>query len=154
MTDALDLVGSILLALGGGSAIVFALSKHLANLWAQRTIENERASHAREQELLIRRRNVYAKLAQTLRIFLKSSDPAVSETKQAFLAAYDEAALWASEEVVEAVAALLDLNVRHCTDPTSIDQETYQAAFVRCITEMRRDSGFPRTAYQHRPVAF
>lgn len=154
MIQALELVGAILVALGGGTAIVYALSKHLADLWAQRTIEREKAELGRQQELLIRRRNVYAKLAQSLRIFLASSIQPTEPDKRAFLAAYDEAALWASEEVVAAVAFLLDINVQHSKDPTSVSQEQYKAAFIHCMTAMRKDSGFPNTEYHHRAVAF
>lgn len=154
MNSALELVGAILLSLGGGTAIVYALSKHLASLWAQRTIEREKAELGRQQELLIRRRNVYAQLAQSLRVFLSSAIAPTEQDKRAFLAAYDEAALWASEEVVTAVAVLLDLNVQHTKDARLVSQEAYKAAFVHCITAMRRDSGFPSTEYQHRAVAF
>ena len=154
MSLALEFVGAILLALGGGTAIVYALSKHLADMWAHRTIEREKAELGRQQELLVRRRNVYAKLAQSLRIFLSSNIQTTEQDKRAFLAAYDEAALWASEEVVAAVAVLLDLNVQHSQNPASVSQAAYRAAFVHCITAMRKDSGFPQTEYQHRAVAF
>lgn len=154
MTAALEFVGALLLALGGGTAIVYALSKHLAEMWAQRAIEREKAELAREQELLVRRRNVYAKLAQTLRVFLASSIKPTPEDMRAFLAAYDEAALWASEDVVAAVAVLLDINVESTRNPGSVSQDAYKAAFIHCVTAMRRDSGFPKTEYQHRAVAF
>ena len=154
MTAALEFVGAILLALGGGTAIVYALSKHLASLWAQRIIERDKDELSRQQELLIRRRNVYAKLAQSLRVFLASAIQPTEQDKRAFLAAYDEAALWASEEVVAAVAVLLDINVQRSLNTKPVSQEAYKAAFIHCITAMRQDSGFPGTEYQHRAVAF
>lgn len=158
MTEMLELVGSILLALGGGSIIIFGLSKHLATLWAQRALELERATHAREHELLVRRRNVYTKLALSLRVFLvtpgASSEEEQLAARAAFLAAYDEAAVWASEEVIEAVSALMDMNVQHTTAPTTVPMEDYRAAYERCLVSMRRDSGFPKSKYRHRIVVF
>lgn len=152
--EILSLVGSVLLALGGGSAIVFALSKYLGGIWASRILEQERAGIAREQEFLVRRRNIYAKLAQTLRVFLSSTDPATPEERKAFLAAYDEAALWATEEVVAAVAVLLDMNAANAHVPGSVGMDAQKAAYAHCITAMRRDAGFPKTEYLHRVVSF
>ena len=154
MKEAFEFAGAVLFAFGGGSAVVFALSKHLAAIWAQRTIEREKANIIREQELLVRKRNIYAKLSQTLRVFLASDTPATTEQKNAFLAAYDEAALWASEEVVEALGKFLDLNMQSMNSKESVSQETYKKAFLACVNEMRRDSGFPKTSYQHRMVVF
>lgn len=154
MSEAFELAGAILVALGGGAAIVFALSKYLADLWAQRAIEREKAALGREHELLVRRRNVYAKLALGLRVFLSSSIRHTEDDKRAFLAAYDEAALWASEDVVAALAVFIDLSVQHTGNPASVSQDAYKAAFAHCVTAMRKDSGFPDSEYRHRAVAF
>lgn len=121
----------------------------------QRALEQAKSVLTREQEMLIRRRAIYAQLARTLRVFLNSPDrdaTALTVMKTEFLAAYDEAALWASEEVVEAVSALLDFNSEHLHRPA--DQQEYQRRYVQCITAMRQDSGFPLTAYRHRPMVF
>jgi hypothetical protein len=151
----LSIVGSVLLALGGGVAVVWALSKYLGGIWASRILEQERASIAREHELLVRRRDVYAKLAQSLRVFLlRSGDPMAPEDCRAFLAAYDEAALWASEPVVDAVRVFLDLNAKNTASPGTVNEEDHEAAYADCISAMRRDSGFPRTTYRHQVVGF
>jgi len=95
----LSITGSVLLALGGGAAIVFALSKWLGGVWANRILENERAASAREHELLVRRRNVYAKLAVSLRVFLRRHEHNAPDNREQFLEAYDEASLWAPDSV-------------------------------------------------------
>ena len=153
MNDLLSIVGAISLSLGGGAAIVFALSKWLGGVWVGRILEHERAVAAKEQELLIRRRNVYAKLALSMRVFLNSGAPSPNDKKTDFLQAYDEAALWASEEVITEIANFLDLLTKHASNG-AVDQQTLKAAFVNCITAMRRDCGFPTSQYQHRVVSF
>ena len=152
--DLLSIVGAVLLSLGGGAVIVFALAKWLGGVWAGRILENERAALSREHELLVRRRNVYTKLSLTMRVFLDSEVKATPEQKDAFLAAYDEAALWASEEVVAELGTFLDMQVENKAKPTGISQQAMRAALVHCITVMRRDCGFPETAYTHRVVTF
>lgn len=152
-TELLSISGSILLSLGGGAAIVFALAKWLGGVWAGRILEHEKATSAREHELLVRRRNVYTKLALSMRVFLGSGAPSTEAKKTAFLEAYDEAALWASEEVIAEIGKFLDMQAEHASG-RSVDQAAMRAAFVHCIAVMRRDCGFPSSQYEHRVVAF
>jgi hypothetical protein len=144
-SELMEVVGAIALSLGGGAAIVFALSKWLGNIWAGRILENEKASLAREHELLIRRRDVYSSLAVAMRIFIDTETKANAEQKSEFLKAYDLAALWANEDVVEQMAKFLDSVIK--SKPSEED-------FVGCISEMRKDCGFPKTKYKHRIVDF
>jgi hypothetical protein len=150
----LSIAGAVLISIGGGAAVVFALSKYLGGVWASRILENERATLTREHELLVRRRNIYSKLAQTLRVFLKTSDPITREQRQDFLATYDEAALWAAEEVICSVGMFLDMNAKNTSAEGSVSSEALRAAYAHCITAMRKDSGFPKTEYVHRVVSF
>ncbi len=152
--DLLSISGAILFSLGGGAAIVFALSKWLGDLWAGKILENEKSALAREQELLVRRRNVYSKLAQSMRIFVSADSPASSVQQEAFLSAYDEAALWASEAVVSEMSIFMDMLIQLNAQPSTISQPGLKAEYVHCITVMRRDCGFPNSGYQHRVVAF
>ena len=153
-TDLAELVGAILLSLGGGAVIVFVLARWLGGVWAGRILENERSVLAREHELLVRRRDVYKKLALSMRVFLKSGSPSTQEQKESFLAAYDEAALWAAEEVALELGKFMDLHIQFTADKKFISLVDHQAAFVRCITAMRRDCGFGNTTYSHRIITF
>lgn len=152
--DLLSIVGAMLLSFGGGAVIVFALSKWLGGVWAGRILENERATLAREHELLVRRRNVYTKLALSMRVFLGSNVKASPEQQNAFLAAYDEAALWASEAVVAELGTFLEMQVQFKADASAVPQTAMLAGFVHCMTVMRRDCGFPKSTYEHRVVTF
>lgn len=150
----LELIGAILFSLVGGAVIVFALSKWIGGIWAGRILENEKAKLTREHELLVRRRNVYTKLALTMRVFLNSNTPSTQEQKDEFIAAYDEAALWAAEEVAEELGEFMDMQVSYVKQPDSITQEKLQEGFVKCISSMRKDCGFPESEYSHRIVSF
>ncbi|MBC3833278.1 hypothetical protein H8K33_17340 [Undibacterium amnicola] len=154
LTDLLSIAGSVLIAIGGGAAIVFALAKWLGGVWATRILENERATQSREQELLVRRRNIYAKLSVALRVFLSSTTRSSPEYQVRFLEAYDEAALWASDEVMNAVGMLLD-QIRSNTERRGAHSEQeLQTAYATCITSMRKDVGFKNTEFSYRVVSF
>lgn len=150
----LSVVGSILFALGGGAAIVFALSRWLGGVWANRILENERAASEREHELLIRRRNVYAKLAISLRVFLRRHDQIAPDNRELFLEAYDEASLWAPDEIMNEIGTFLDLNMQSVAAPGTVDQKAQQAAYAKCIEAMRRDCGFPNSKFHYRVASF
>ncbi len=152
--ELLSIVGSVLLALGGGAAIVFALAKWLGGVWAARILENERLAGAREQELLIRRRNVYTKLSVSLRVFLNASTRSNVDDQKRFLEAYDEAALWAPDEVMNSVGHLLDLIKKNTASRGSVPEETLQTAYASAIAAMRKDCGFQNTKFNYRLVSF
>jgi hypothetical protein len=130
------------------------LSKWLGGVWANRILENERAQSAREHELLIRRRNVYAKLALSLRVFLRRYELPAPDNREKFLEAYDEAALWAPDAVVNLIGEFIDLNRRNAATPGSISQEAMQNAYAACISAMRKDCGFANTTFVYRVVSF
>jgi hypothetical protein len=152
--DLLSLSGTILLSLGGGAAIVAALGKFLGDISAARILEREKAISAREQELLIRRRNVYSKLALSMRVLLGTHKSGSVPDSGKFLEAYDEAALWASDSVMIEVGLLLDNVKNNVAVPGSVSQASLQTAYMNCMREMRKDSGFPKTQFEYRLVSF
>lgn len=163
------------------------LSKSIETLKAEltRSLEEEKAklakaheyyrtelqelSHQR-QDALNRKRDVYTRLAGALRVFLQTEEDKdrIEENKRAFLMAYDEAYVWAAEEVVSAVGSF----IRTIEEKTAVDQEfkrTNQGELVRasealnlmarklyqsCMREMRKDSGYPKSEVEHRVVTF
>lgn len=150
----LSIAGSVLLALGGGSLVVFALAKWLGGVWAARILENERSAAVREHELLVRRRNVYSKLSVSLRVFLSASARHNEHDQKRFLEAYDEAALWAPDEVMNAIGHLLDLIKANTASRGSVGEEALQQAYTDAITAMRKDCGFTTTKFEYRVVSF
>ena len=151
--DLLSIAGSVLFAIGGGAAIVFCLAKWLGGVWATRILESERASTAREQELLVRRRNVYAKLAVSLRALIGPPSEGQKADQAQFLAAYDESTLWASDDVLNAVGTLLDQLRANFLTPEAHSQIALKATYASCILAMRKDVGFKNTTFAYRLVS-
>jgi hypothetical protein len=156
--DLLSIAGSILVALGGASVVLFALGKWLGGVWATRIIDSERAQAAREQERLGRQRSAYAKLSAALRVFLRHEGENWEENRNTerakFHEAYDEAALWASDEVMNSIGTFLDLIKKVQELPSSVPQDVLINAYTECISSMRRDCGFPKTSFKYRVVHF
>lgn len=152
--DLFSIAGSVFLGLSGGAVLVFALARWLGGVWAGRILENERAARGRELELLVRRRDVYTTLAVSMRVFLGRHEQPAPDNREQFLRAYDEASIWAPDSVMNAVGRFLDLNRQNTALSGSVVQETLQAAFASCITEMRKDAGFPNTTFSYRVVSF
>ncbi|MBI2304095.1 MAG: hypothetical protein HYU86_05050 [Chloroflexi bacterium] len=153
--DLLSIAGAVSLSLGGGAAIVFALSKWLGGVWAARILASEEAQHQREFEALVRRRDIYSKLATTLRVLLKRHEHDDGpDLRGKFLETYDEASVWAPDAVMNAVGRLLDLLKSHSAAPDFVEQSELQQAYIDCMTEMRKDSGFKSTTFEYRVVSF
>jgi hypothetical protein len=154
LTDLLSITGSVLFALSGGTAIIFALIKWLGGVWAARILETERLTGMREQELLIRRRNVYTKLSISLRVFLSATTRSNADDQKRFLEAYDEAALWAPDDVMNSIGHLLDLIQTNTAIRGSVTENELQLAYSTSITAIRKDCGFPNSKFNYRVVSF
>lgn len=114
-----------------------------------------------------RKRDIYARLASSMRVFLKSSDDITtrSKRKQEFLAALDESYLWASEPVLESVCNLLAANICQTQCNQSRDSSSSTTApngqhlsgeelYKKCLLAMRRDCGFPPSDTEIKLVTF
>ena len=132
----------------------------LSKAWADRQVERLRNELEGEKDLLTRRRNVYAELANAMRVFQRSqrtwSAEERTERTNRFLKAYDEACLWASEPVIETVGGFLDLVLMddRSHGRTRGSEERKIEAYATCMEEMRRDSGFSDTKFKYRVVGF
>lgn len=194
--------GAVLLALSSWLGKVWAsrilerekaeLSKSIESTRAEltRAIEQEKAlmvafqdeHRAQMEELssqrldaLNRRRDVYARLATKLRIFLRADVPQnrLEEDRRAFLAAYDEGYIWSSEPVAAAILELVETMVRmaevlpkaKATPPDAPEYAQIQEAarvldaeaqerYRVCLLAMRRDCGFPVSTVPYRVVGF
>lgn len=153
----------------GAAAVAAGLSKWLGDVWAARISRNEQSHIDRELErfksdlsqdsagqldALVRKRAVYTRLANRMRIFLNADATEDVDAKQAFLRVYDAACLWAGEPVVDALGRFLDLVQQNSTTPGSVQMAALQAAYRECMLRMRQDSGFSSTSFQYRLVTF
>lgn len=153
-TDLFQLSSFILLSLGGGAAIVAALSRWLGGIWAGRILKEHEAELTTTLDALTRKRNIYSKLVTSLRVLLKKHEQFGQDRREEFLASYDEAAVWAPDEVMNPLGDLIDLLKRNSATPGSVAQPDLEAAYVRCVSAMRRDAGFNQTAFTYRVVSF
>jgi len=126
-------------------------------------------------DALTRRRDFYARLATKMRILIRADMPPEQREKDkwAFLAAYDEGYIWASEAVAAAIRDLLDTAEKKTTADANLkvtppnapaypqvqvvaqmlDIEA-QERYKICLLEMRRDCGFPDSGVACRVVSF
>jgi hypothetical protein len=164
-----ELAGAIIVSLGGGALLVVALSSWLGKVWATRIADAERSRLAKEVEgyktelqqlvedrrdALTRKRDMYARLVTSMRVFLGGGRVVSSDEKRAFLEALDHASLWASEEVVASLGRFLEASVRHTNNPGSVSNDDFKNAYRACVEAMRRDCGFPDTTFKYPVIQF
>jgi hypothetical protein len=125
-------------------------------------------------DALTRKREIYTGLATKMRILLASgiTGDQIERGKQEFLAAYDAAYLWASENVVSSIRDLIKC-LEEKSRITGLGQQTTNNSgdlnsiaiehklndrasqlYRDCLLEMRRDCGFPVSEAEFRLVAF
>ena len=164
-----ELAGAIILSVGGAGLLVTGLSSWLGKVWATRIADAERARFAKDLEgykselqhlledrrdALTRKRDVYARLVTSMRVFLGGPRVVSDDEKQAFLAAFDHASLWASEGVVSSLGRFLDATVRHAANPKNVSNDEFKDFYRACVEEMRRDCGFPNTEFKYPVIQF
>jgi hypothetical protein len=151
--------GAVILSFGGGGVLVFALSSWLGKVWATRIADAERARFSKELEnyksdlqhlseerrdALTRKRDVYAQVATSMRVFLAVGRRASDDEKREFLVAFDQATLWGSEDVVKTLAHSLEQSTRNTAEPGSVSNDEFKNAYRACMIAMRRDCRIPR----------
>jgi hypothetical protein len=172
MSDATTIwstAGAVVLSLGGGGVLVFALSSWLGKVWATRIADAERARFSRDLEsyksdlqhlseerrdALTRKRDVYGRVAASMRVFLAGGQHATDAEKREFLVAFDQATLWASEEVATTLGHFLEQSTRGTAQPGSVSNDEFKNAYRACLIAMRRDCGFPDTKFHYPVVTF
>lgn len=141
MQDILEVAAAVIVAVGGAGAIVVALANWLAARFAERSLERLRSQLAQEREaeldVLRRKRDVYARTMNGLRVFLGGGNPSDRDITS-FHEAYHELFLWAPDVVAEAVGEFLD--TQH--SPGSRSSPEAHDAFDAAALAMRRDAGF------------
>jgi hypothetical protein len=143
---------AVVLSLGGGGVIVIALSSWLGKVWASRIAEAERARFSRDiegykndlrqlseerRDALTRKRDIYARLAVSMRVFLAAKKPSSDDEKREFLMAFDQAALWASEEVAQTLSIFVECSIRNTRQPGSVSNDELKNAYRACLNAMR-----------------
>jgi hypothetical protein len=76
------------------------------------------------------------------------------DRRRVFLEAYDEAFLWASDDVAEEIGGFIDLLIKDNAEPGKIPMNEKQEAYARCLLAMRKDAGYPKTHVNFRIASF
>lgn len=154
--DVFQIATAVIASIGGGAIVVAAASTWLGRVWAARILERDRQKyretledlryrHTTDFDVLMRRREVYGRMAAAMRVFLGDAG---HDEKGEFLKSYDLSFLWASDEVVQQLGEFLDLNVAHLKSANPDDRVRLATLYADCLTAMRRDAGFPMTAVE------
>lgn len=107
-------------------------------------VEKVRAAITQESSLLEKRREVYERITDTLRIFISGHEASATQ-KEEFHAAYASCWLWAPDALIQKLNDFLKLQIDMARDTTSHSQEELKEAFGVVIIEMRKDVGFAST---------
>lgn len=167
MSGIFEIVGAILVSLGGGSVIIFGLSKWLGDIWAQRVIGKEQQKYQIElqklvtqgneelerlkdintsnMDLTMRKREIYQKLVLSMGIHLGRSGENTSKEK--FLENIDGIHLWASDEVLFAAKNFINQLIVFTNCQTDESQTLLKKRYAEVIIAMRKDVGFENTNF-------
>ena len=153
--------GPIVEFLGGAAAISLALAylgKSAIDSFASGRLEAYRSELEllgdANRDALSRKRDVYGRVGTSMRVFLSGSIPDPGQQRREFMSAFDEAFLWASEEVGERLVAFVQLSVQHSADPSSVSNDRFKDAYRECLIAMRRDCGFKNSNLKYPVVSF
>lgn len=142
----------VLLIIGGSSTIIWFLVRWLANITANKVLEQQKhqnnliledikAFKQNNLDSLLRKKEVYENLINAMRIFLIGNDNNLSAKKQ-FMKCYDLCFLWAPDNILELLNSLIDLLENRDRRHNEIKQVEIKQLYQKIILELRKDAGF------------
>lgn len=116
-------------------------------------VERVRAEISKESALLEKRREVYERISDALRVFIAGH--AASEVeKEEFHAAYSAGWLWAPDQVSEKLNGFIRMQQENTANPGAHTQDEMKQAYGEIILGMRKDAGFPETQMHENEYLF
>lgn len=116
-------------------------------------VEGVRAEFAKESVLLEKRREVYERITDGLRVFI-SGHEATESQKNAFHSAYSACWLWAPDEILQNLNRFIRMQQEITADPDAHSQEDLKRVYGSIILAMRQDAGFPETSMAEGEYSF
>lgn len=116
-------------------------------------VERVRATISQESELLEKRREVYERIADSLRIFI-AGHSATEKQKEEFHAAYSACWLWAPDDLLVVLNNFITLQREIVADRSSHNQDELKIAFGDIMLRMRKDAGFATTVVSQSNYSF
>jgi hypothetical protein len=105
-------------------------------------IDTLREELNRKSEVYNRRRDIYAKIAKSTRVFMQGN--VTNERKDEFLNNYSEIWLWAPDNVLKKINKFMVIQ-RKIGKGEKINQEDLKRTYTEFILEMRKDVGYEFT---------
>lgn len=96
-------------------------------------------------EELNKKRKVYEDAVESLGVFL-SNRGTLEEQQVKFTNAYSSIWLWAPDDVVKAFSDFLQIQINFAESNNNVDQDHLKMKDTKCVIEMRKDLGFPKTS--------
>lgn len=116
-------------------------------------VESVRAAIARDSVLLEKRREVYERISDALRVFI-SGHEATAQQKEAFHSAYAACWLWAPDSLLLKLNTFLTMQKAITANLQAHSQEELKATFGEIIILMRKDAGFDQTTLNGKGYEF
>ena len=107
-------------------------------------VERVRSAFSQETSLLEKRREVYERIADSLRIFI-AGHSATDIQKEEFHSAYSACWLWAPDELIIALNDFIQMQKDIAADWSSRDQDELKKSYGGVMLKMRKDVGFAAT---------
>ena len=104
-------------------------------------------------EELSKKRKVYEDAVETLGIFI-SNRTVLKEQQDKFMDAYSKVWLWAPDDVVRAFSDFLQIQIALATPNNKVSQNSAKMKYTKCVIEMRKDLGFPKTSLTSQDYKF
>lgn len=108
------------------------------------SVERVRAAISQETALLEKRREVYERIADSLRIFI-AGHAATEKQQEEFHAAYSACWLWAPDDLLVALNDFIQMQQDIAADRSSHSQDKLKDSFGKIMLKMRKDAGFEET---------
>ena len=108
-------------------------------------VESVRAGFEKESQLLEKRREVYERISDSLRIFIDGHHNS-SQQQNAFHSAYSACWLWAPDDVLIKLNEFISMQQDNAANSHEVySQEKLKQVYCEIILSMRRDVGFSET---------
>ena len=108
------------------------------------SVERVRAAISQETALLEKRREVYERIADSLRIFI-AGHAATEKQQEEFHAAYSACWLWAPDDLLVALNDFIQMQQDIAAGRSSHSQDELKDSFGEIMLKMRKDAGFEET---------
>ena len=136
------LIRSYLPAYAKQKAINFTTKKDISDITYQ--IERVKADISQETVLLEKRREVYERIADAMRIFI-SGHTSSNKIENEFHSAYSACWLWAPDNLLTILNQFIQMQMDYASNPTFCTQMEMKKLYGKVILAMRQDVGFEST---------